>query len=251
MSQTLFSLQGYIRIGERLPNGQPGALHWVGNVPEASIALEQESTTKNESFSGQRLPYGRLNTARSGRIEMTLDEWSTKNMAMGLYAQELAVSADDTSGETFPEGLIVGDQVRLAHPYASNLVIVDSDGSPETLTAGTHYRVIGHNDSIVEILDLDTFTQPLVAAYDYDAYEELDVFTEAAQDRYVIFDGINTETGAAVIMDLYRVSFDPFSNLGLIHAEYGQLPMTGEILFDPLNVDAQGRGGFYRLRQKA
>src|SRR5690606_21011984 len=118
----LFSLQGHIRIGERLASGKPGKLYWAGNVPEATIALAEETTEKNESFSGQRLSYGRLGTSRSGTLNLTLDEWSLKNLALGLYSAPLNTVGGSVTDEAFPTGLVAGDQVRLDHPYASSLV---------------------------------------------------------------------------------------------------------------------------------
>jgi hypothetical protein len=246
---SLFSLQGYIRIGERLVNGRPGKLFWAGNVPEATISIAEETTDTTESFSGNRLSYGRLSTAKTGTFNLTLDEWSLKNLALGLYSAPLPVVTGSASAEAFPSGLVAGDQVRLAHPYASSLVITDSAGTPATVAA-EHYRLIGHNQSIVEILNVASYMQPFNAAYTYAAYDSLEVFTQAAPERYVVFDGVNTETGDGVLVDLYRVRFSPIQNLGLIHSEYGNLPMTGAVLFDGVNVDSNGKGGFFKIRQK-
>lgn len=251
--RSLLSLQGYIKIGLRTAAGKPGALYWVGSVPEATIELVSESASKNESFTGQRVQYGKLNTGKTGTLNLTLDEWSARNIAMGLYSEVLNTVAGTVTDEALPADLVVGDEVRLDHPYASDLVLTDSTpATPQTVDAG-HYRVTGHNDSVIELLDLTTtpYVQPLLAAYSHEAYDSVECFTQNAKDRYVLFDGINTETGDPVLVDLYRVNFDPIGNLGLIHAEYGNLPMTGAILFDELNVDADGKGGYFRVRQKS
>lgn len=246
----LLSLQGYIYIGSRLTSGKPGPMFWAGNVPEATLSLAQETETKNESFSGNRLPYGQLNTGRSGTFNFTLDEWLIDNLAMGLYGAPLGVNTGSVTDEELPENLVPGDFVRLARPYASSLTIEDSAGSPATLTEGTHYRLAGHNSSVIEILDVSTLTQPFLASYSYAAYTDLEVFTQSASERYIIFDGINTVDGTPVIVDMYRVNINPISDLGLIHAGYGSLPMSGSVLYDPLNLDGNGKGGFFKVRQK-
>jgi hypothetical protein len=246
---SLVSLQGYIKIGERLPSGRPGKLFWAGNVPEATIAIAEETTDKTESFSGNRLSYGRLSTSKTGTLNLTLDEWSLKGLSLGLYSTPLNTASGSVTAEVFPDNLSDGDQVRLARPYASSLVLTDSTSSPVTVNTD-HYRLVGHNQSVVELLQVSGYTQPFNAAYTYAAYDSLEVFTQPAPERYVLFDGINTETGEGVIVDLYRVRFSPFQNLGLIHQEYGNMPMTGAILFDALNVDGNGKGGFFRITQK-
>jgi len=248
---SLISLQGYVRIGTRLPNGKPGPMHWAGNVPEATLQIAEETTDKNESFSGQRLSYGRLGTSRSGTFNGTFDEWSLKNLALGLYGTALNTATGSVTDEELPNDLAVGDHVRLDRPYASELVITDSTADTPATVDSEHYRLIGHNACIVEILDLASYVQPLKAAYTYAAFDSIEVFTAAAPERYVVFDGINTETGEPVLIDIYRARFAPFADLGLIHQEYGALPFSSAVLFDELNVDANGKGGFFRYTQKA
>lgn len=246
----LFSLQGKILIGARLPTGKPGALFWVGNVPEATIALATETTDKTESFSGNRLSYGRLQTSKSGTINLTLDEWSKRNLGLGLYGLSANTVGGSVSAESLPLALVAGDQVRLARQYASALVITDSAGVPATVPAG-NYVLGGLNAAIVEFLNVGAFVQPFKAAYTYAGYDSLDAFTQASPERYCVFDGINTETGTPVLIDLYRVRFDPISELPLINSEYGALPMAGSILYDALNDDAGSvTGGFLRITEK-
>lgn len=246
---TLLSLQGYLRFGPRLPSGKPGALFWAGNVPELTLSLEAQSATKNESHTGARLPMGRLALGKSGSLTGNFDQWSAKNMALGLYGEQLAVTSGSASAEEFPAALVVGDQVRLARPYATSVVLTDSAGTPATVDTA-NYRVIGHNGAIVEILNLASYVQPFKAAYSYAAYKSMEAFTKVSQEVYAIFDGINTETGEGVLIDMYRLQMNPFTNIGLIHQEYGQLPFTGALLFDPLNVDSNGKGGFLKIINK-
>ena len=247
---SLMSLQGYVRIGTRLPSGKPGPLYWAGNVPEASLQIAEETTDKIESFTGSRLSYGRLGTSKTGTFTGSFDEWSLKNLALGLYATPLNTVGGNVATEVLPAGLVAGDQVRLDKPYASALVITDSAVGPATVLA-EDYKLTGHNAAIVEIVDPTGYTQPFKAAYTYAAYDSLEVFSQQAPERYVIFDGINTETGEGVLIDIYRVRFAPFEDVGLIHAEYGSLAFSGAVLFDALNADVNGKGGFFRALQKA
>lgn len=243
------SLQGRLEIGARLSNGKPGKMFWAGNVPELTISLEAQTATKNESHTGQRLPASRMPLAKSGTISGSFDQWSAQNLALGLYGAELATVSGSVAAEEFPAGLVVGDHVRLDHPYASALVITDSTGSPITVDTDD-YRLIGHNAAIVEILGLGAYVQPFKAAYSYAAYRSMQAFTQIANDRYMTFDGINTVTGEGVLIDLYKVQFNPFTNFGLIHQEYGVMPFTAAALFDELNVDSNGDGGFMNIQQK-
>lgn len=246
---SLFSLQGYIRVGERDANGTIGKLRWVGNVPEATLQLNTTSVDKNESYSGQRLQMGRLTTATTAALNYTMDEWSAANLALAFNATVNDITASTVTSEAFPAGLVAEDLVRLAHPFASNLVITDSAGTPATVDAG-HYALEGHGKNIVRIINPASYTQPFKAAYSYAAAQNVVLFSQPGREVFLQFDGINTETGEAVVMDLWRVRHDPVQQLGLINAEYGNLPMTAAVLYDRARAQDAALGGFGRMLSK-
>lgn len=246
---SLFSLQGFIRLGELDANGAIGAMRWVGNVPEATLELGTTSADKNESYSGQRLQIGRLTTATTAAFNCTLDEWSAANLALAFNATVADITASTVTDEVFPTGLVNGDLVRLAHPFATSLVITDSTGSPVTVDPGD-YALEGHGENIVRLIDVGAHIQPFKGAYSYAAAENIVLFSAPSKVVFLQFDGINTETGEAVIIDLWKVRFDPVSSLGLINAEYGNLPLAGAVLYDPTRSANAALGGFGRMQQK-
>lgn len=249
MSGSLFSLQGFIRLGELDANGNIGKMRWVGNVPEATLELGTSNTDKNESFSGKRLQIGRLATGTTAALNMTLDYWSSANLALGFQATVADIAASTVTGEAFPAGLVAGDLVRLDHPFASNLVITDSTGTPATVDTD-HYGLVGHGANMVEIKDVAAYTQPFKAAYSYEAAQNIVLFSSPGRVQFLQFDGINTETEEPVIIDLWRTRFDPVSNLGLINAEYGNLPLSAAVLYDARRAADPVLGGFGRMLQK-
>ncbi len=248
---TLFSLQGYLSVATLLPNGTIGKLRWLGNVPEATLALGTESTDKNESFSGKRLQIGRLQTGITAAFNYTMDYWSSANLALAFNAEETAIAASTVTGEEFPADLAAGDRVRLDHPFVSSLVITDSATPTPATVAGANYRVVGHSDSVVEIITPGAFTQPFKAAYAYEAATNLVLFSKIGAAVYLQFDGINTETNEPLLIDLWKVRHNPVSELGLINTEYGNLPMTSAVLFDAARSLDASLGGFGRMLQKA
>ena len=251
MGPQLFSLQGSFFLAERTAAGKPGRQWWAGDTADMKLALDAQKFTTTESFSGSRGLYGSQAGTKGGKITGSFKEWLTKNLALGLYAVELDVTSGSVSGEELPADLEVGDYFSLDKPYASSLVITDSTGTPVTVPS-SKYRAAGHNERTFEVIgDLSSYTQPLQAAYTNAAYEDLECFSDTPKEIYGIFDGINTETGKGVVFDFYRTKFDPFANQDLLHAEYGSLPFSADLLFDPLNLNASGKGGFYKQRRKA
>lgn len=247
---SLFSLQGYFNIAPILAGGKIGPMRWLGNVPEATLNLGTESVDKNESFSGQRLQMGRLTTSTTASLNVTLDEWSAANLALAFQATVADIAASTVTGEVFPEDLVAGDLVRLDHPFASSLVITDSTGTPATVDPAK-YSLEGHGKNRVRIIDPATYVQPLKAAYSYQAAQNVVLFSQLGVPVYLQFDGINTETNEPVLIELWRARFDPVSELGLINAEYGNLPLAGAVLYDQSKVADALLGGFGRMLQKA
>ena len=252
MSGTLFSLQGYLRTAPILADGSIGALRWLGNVPEATLALENQATDKNESFSGQRLQIGRLDTGKTASFNYTMDYWSPANLALAFNATEQDIATGSVTGEAFPDDLVAGDLVRLAHPFASALAITDSAGTPATVPAvNAALDSTSHSQNVVSIIDPGAFVQPFKAAYTYAAAKNLVLFTKIGAAVYLQFDGINTETGDPVVLELWKVRHNPIASLALINEAYGNLPMTSAVLFDQTKMADTLLGGFGRMLMKA
>jgi hypothetical protein len=166
---------------------------------------------------------------------------------LGLYATKATIVGGTLTGERLPVPLAANDLIALDHSTVSQLVLTDSNAAPATLVANTHYRVQSARAGLVQLLDLTAFTLPLRAAYRYGARVSVAMLTTAAPERYLFLDGINTLDGAPVQVRLYRVQFNPVSNLGLIHESFGQFEMTASVLFDPEAAADPLLGGFGRL----
>lgn len=246
----LISLQGYMTICKRLPTGRPGIAYPVGNVPKATLELSVDKEEKLESMTGGRGLYDTMTKKRAGRLTGTFDEAILRNLALGCYSTELAIASASVTGEELPAGLEIGDLFSLSKPFASSLVITDSTGSPVTVPS-TAYEKFGHGDRLYKVKsDLSTYTEPLKAAYTSAQQEGFDVFSTEPEEVYIIFDQINTRTGQPVTYDIFRVKFDPFASQELINDGYGSFDFGADILLDDLNLDGNGKGGYYSMRRK-
>lgn len=249
----LYSLQGGFFSAVRDPaTGKPGKRTWLGNASAATLAISVDKSDKNESFSGTRGLYGSLITTRSGTLTITLDEFLVENLALALHSTPVSISAGTVTGEALPTGLVAGDEVQLDKRFTSSLVLTDSNATPATLVEGTDYELVSAAGGIVKILDPTGLTQPFEADYSYAAADSLAIFANAKPpERWIFFDGINTVTGDKVILDLYRVQFDPVSDLPLINDDWGGLALTGTLLLDPINLKNSNLGGYGRMMNSA
>lgn len=228
---SLFSFQGKLRIGKRNANGKPKSLLFAGNVPTCTVQLAAETTDKNESSSGQRLQIGRLPRSKTATLTGSFDEWIKRNLALGLYSTDLVIAAGSVTGEALPADAADGDVIRLDHPFVDDVVLTDSEGTPATVDP-EHYRIESANGGLIELLNVVGYEPPLVAAYEHLSAEVLTIFTAQPEEVFVQLDAINTENGSPVIVELYRVRFDPFAELPMINEEYGTLPFTAAVLAD-------------------
>jgi hypothetical protein len=241
-----FSFQGKVFLGTRLTGGKPGALFWVGDAPKCDISLQTEAEDQKESYSGNRLTSARLQKGNTASVAMTLNWANLKNLALGLYGTELDVASGSVTAEVLPT-VAVDEYVALEHGGVSSVVIKDSAGTPATLTPGTHYDVDSANGGVIKFKNLGSFTQPFKVDYAYTASADVTMFTTAPPERYLYLDGINTVDGSPVRVRLYKVRLDPSSSIPFINEGFGQLEMSGSVLYDPEAAADANLGGFGKI----
>lgn len=244
----LYSLQGKLFAAVRdTTTGKPGAFTWFGNVSAANLEITVEKSDKNESFSGARALYGSLVTAKSGVLTATLDEISHEGLGLAFHSSPTAVTGATVTGEEFPTGLVAGDYVSLDHQFVSAVVIKDSNSTPATLVASEDYVIESAASGMIRIIDPTGFTQPFTADYTYTSATSLAIFSETTPpERWIRFDGLNTVTNERMVIDLYRVQFDPAS-MALINDDWGGFEMTGNLLLDSINLQDSTFGGYGRI----
>jgi hypothetical protein len=244
-----FSFQGKVYLGARLTGGKPGALFWVGDAPKCDVSLQTEAEDQKESYSGNRLTSARLQKGNTASVAMTLNWANIKNLALGLYGTQLAVSTGSVTGEVQPTGLAAGDFIALVHGGISAVVVKDSAGTPATLTPGTHYAIDSANGGVIKFINVGSFVQPFKVDYTYTASADVTMFTTAPPERYLFLDGVNTVDGSPVRVRLYKVRLDPSSSIPFINDGFGQLEMSGSVLYDPEAAADASLGGFGKIEQ--
>lgn len=251
MADIFFRGQGRVFLGLRDANGKPQNLRYLGNVPELKMSLEINTLEHKESWSGQNLSDYRLDIGKKASMSATLENFSKANVAMALRGSVQAVSAGTAiTGEVLGGGSTtagVGDILCFEKRNATLVTIKDSTGSPKTLVANTNYKLNGTAGHI-ELLDLTTggpFVQPLKADYTPGAMTEVGLFTSGSLEYFMRFEGLNTaQSNAPVIVDLYRIIFDPSKDLSLITDDLLKFPLEGSCLMDSSRSSASVLGQF-------
>jgi hypothetical protein len=244
------SFQGRVYLGKRDINGLPIEVRSPGNVADLKLSLKTEVLEHYESQSGQRSLDHRMIKSKSATINLSIEEFTKENLALALYGTHLATTGgtvtDEPVGSATP---VVGDRYFLAHPKVSTLVVKDSAGTPATLTLGTHYTA-DTDFGALQFLDTTGLTAPFKASYAFGDVSEIGIFTQPLPERYLRLEGLNTAQGnAKVLVELYRVAFDPLKELALISNDLNKFELEGSLLADSTKPYDAVLGQFGRIVQ--
>ena len=244
------SFQGRVYLGKRDVSGNPIEVRSPGNVADLKLSLKTEVLEHFESQSGQRSLDHRMIKSKSATVSMSVEEFTKENLALALYGTAVASTGgtvtDEPIGGATP---MVGDRYFLAHPKVSTLVVKDSAATPATLSLGTQYTV-DTDFGAVQFLDTTGLTAPFKASYAFGDVSEIGIFTQPLPERYLRLEGLNTaQSNARVLVELYRVAFDPLKELALISNDYNKFDLEGSLLADSSKQYDAVLGQFGRIVQ--
>lgn len=243
-----FSGQGKVLIGTSQTVAgirQPGLLRWLGNASLFKVGLSEDSSQRNESYTGLRSPLRKLTKARGGNIEIKFDEFTDDNTALGLVAAVTAVSSGaPVTNYAFPSGAKVGSILAAPAKNLSAVSVKDSAGSPATLVLGTDYTLDAFAGT-AELLNLGTYVQPFKMNYTAGAYTKIGALSQASVDVYLQFVGINTDDQSRCVVDIFRARLKPTKEFTLINDDYVDFDLEGDILIDTGRVAASAEGQFF------
>ena len=244
------SFQGRVYLGKRDVNGQPIEVRSPGNVADLKLSLKTEVLEHFESQSSQRTLDHRMIKTKSAMITLAIEEFTKENLALALYGNHVVGTPGTVTGEPVGGAApIAGDRYFLAHPKVSSLVVTDSAGTPATLALGTNYTA-DPDFGALQFLDTTGLTPPFKASYAFGDVSEIGIFTQPLPERFLRLEGFNTAQGnARVLVELYRVAFDPLKELALISNEYNKFELEGSLLADSTKPYDAVLGSFGRIVQ--
>ena len=247
---TYASFQGRVFLGKRDESGLPIEVRSPGNVAELKLSLKTDVLEHYESQTGQRSLDHRMVKQKSATVNLTIEEFTKENLALALYGNHVTGSTGTVTAEPIGGAApVVGDRYFLAHPKVSALTVVDSAGTPATLTAGTHYTA-DEDFGAIQFLVVTGLTAPFKASYTFGAVTEIGIFTQPLPERFLRLEGVNTAAGnAKVLIELYRVAFDPLKKFDIISNDLNKFELEGSLLADSTKPYDAVLGQFGRIVQ--
>ncbi|MCU4601860.1 phage tail tube protein [Acinetobacter ursingii] len=242
-----FAFQGKIYLGENV-NGKPRNLKWVGDQSSLNFALAIEKEERKENWSGTKGTSVINIQSKAVNPELVLRYLTPDNILLGVHGKLNKVAAGTVTGEVLPADLVAGELVKLDKGGISNLVLTDSTATPETLTEGTDYKVESLYSGLIEIFNVTApLTQPFKAAYSHGGTTNVSMLTSSPPVRYLYMEAINTIDGRRALVHLYKVQFDPMSQLPLTSQTLSEFTLSGATLIDAVNTLDDDFGGFGRI----
>lgn len=218
--------QGKLYLARRNSAGQALSWRWVGDVSALNIELEFEEKKSRASVGGRLVNSQRYITAFGGKITSTWHDFSAGNLQILLGTRNFPQSPDVYAQETLPEGIEAGDRITLRNPNVWGVSIAG-------LADGYDYIVDRLWGAITFIST--PVSQPIVVDYQHSGNTSLSLADSTSEDLSLRYEGINlAENNSPVLVEIYRVSFDPVSTLALINTdtELSGLETTANILYD-------------------
>lgn len=228
-----------------------GRYAWVGDVSALAAKLTTQMVQHKESNSGQTALVRNFPSERAMMLDWTFAEFRPANLATATFGTNVATVAGTATAESLGVALVVGDEVRLANPGVSALVITDSAATPATLVLGTDYTVDA-NFGRIQILSIGAHVQPFKAAYGFQKRTDTGIFTGGQPDIAVLYEGINlAENNAPVIVEFYKVAPSVLQELMLITTgtDTAGMQISAGVLIDTSKPASGPLGQFARITQ--
>jgi len=228
----VFAGNGQVYIAPRTKGGAiSGGWTALGNSDRLEISTSQTYQDVYESCSGNRDRIAHYVTQSEWTFAVDAMSFSKENLARAFYGTASAVVGASVTDEAVT-AYALNQIIPLRSPGVSSVVV--SKGVT-TLTVGVDYTVDAANGTITLISAANAGTLPaaLTVDYTYAGYDKVETNTTTAGEYAFRFEGINLNTGKAVIVDIHRVSLNLAGALSLISEAPATFTMEGSLLADP------------------
>lgn len=221
-----------------------------GDLAALSLSAAPAQAGRTENWSGNR---GRLpGQPMVGALALT---GLLQSLTPASLALLVSGSVDEQPAGYEPDYVLpavaAGSVVRLPHLAVAGVEITDSAAPPVRLSAD-HYALQPAFGVVVFSDQVAGLTQPLHAAYEYDASHEVGLLTRAPELLSLRYEGINfAADNAPFVLELYQVELARLKDLALVSAGQGltNVPLAGEVCWDAARAAPGQLGGFGRLVQ--
>lgn len=194
--------------------------------------------TIKETCSGQRLDLSRRVKGKSLDVKLTMLQFDAQTFARAFFSELMTVDPGSQTGEKLPVNLATDGYFFLKNPKASAVVLTDSNATPVTLIAGTHYKLIDADQAIYQVMDFSALTMPINVAYSSDTHSNVAAMTSTKVSTGVLFTGKNQDGDKARVV-IPQIDLGIDGDFGWLSDTASPLTMSGPALYCP-ELDVPG-----------
>lgn len=216
--------QGSILIAERNAAGVASMYRRLGNCNQLQITLGTAALRHSDKNADMH------ESGSQPSFSILLEAFSSENLALllrGTQRQSAAGSASDDI--RVARGVIA----LLSNPRVAAVtgVTLVSTGAP--LRAGIDYILDAGTGSVeIPVNSAVPDGSTLRVAYTRAAYTEVAAFSQISTEYSLRFNGVNMVDQAPVVLDVFRITFDPVDVVSLIGDNLSTLQVTGRVIRD-------------------
>lgn len=225
--------QGVVLMGPRdvaaTGAAKAGGLFEVGNCSELKLSVNTSTVEHKETTTGARAIDLRLTTEIKANLEVTIENFNSKNLAQAMRGKFASSVAGTVTTETVK--CYLGSIMPLAHIRVSSVVVKKG---AVTYVLDTDYALNTEAGSI-KFLEGGAIVEgdEVSIAYSYEAQELVHGLTEPMQTIWLRFEGLNSaDTNKPVVLDIFKFSTDPLKELELIGDKVNAFQLAGTVLAD-------------------
>jgi len=170
--------------------------------------LTKEEEIIKESCSGAALDLLDYATAKSMTVNLTMQQFSQKELAMALYGSVTTKASASAETTTINQTIADGDYFHV-RPGASAISIEDSDVTPTALILGTHYEVVDAEYGTIRFINVAGLVQPFVVTSDHTEYDYIQPLTLNNIVRALVFNGVSKADSTKAQIIIPKLSFPP------------------------------------------
>ena len=212
--------------------GYIGGVTALGKIALTAFGLKQGATTLVE-YTNDSTPWDYKVNMDGGSFIIN-DGAALATSALGIAATGVTVGATTTI--TVANTASAGDLVRFAGFAGADAASLN--GVTVAITSATPTAIVVPIDTTGDTITFATSKviidgAPVLATYTYADQKVVEALTEAPQEMFMRFEGLNTsDDNNPVIVEVFRFSIDPFKELALIGDTIGQFVLEGSVLYD-------------------
>lgn len=207
----------------------------LGNVTELTISVEEDKKELQDYTSAGGGLYNSLSRISNVSMAMSLSDYSGDNLSMALFGSNSAHTgaAQTDEAQSAPATLNGNMLVKTDHVIDTTVspVVTGTGGTP-TYTEGTDYEV---SPGGIIIIDGGGITGGTALEIDYTSksVDVVQALVNSAQEYELVFDGLNeAQSGAPVVITIFRAKFGAAQDLSVIGDEFGAIALSGDSLKD-------------------